>query len=227
MYQLKFVLLLVILLAIGKGGGADEDSSEVATTTSKASTTSDGDLNAETCGRERQGCCSEIYLGDEEHLLKCFTIHSTKLPAEGDQDMAKTMRFLSCFVECLYKQKKYIGKNDSINMKMVKLDAENLYKDYPKEKKYHIEMMDFCRKDAVTLYNLLKASPGSAALLKGACRPYLMMVFLCQSNYHEKHGCPYFRWEGNDKEKTTKVCQESKDKCYKIDGLVPPKKSIL
>jgi len=37
-------------------------------------------------------------------------------------------------VECLYKQKKYIGKSDTINMKMVKLDAEKMYVDRPKEK---------------------------------------------------------------------------------------------
>jgi len=82
-------------------------------------------------------------------------------------------------------------------MKMVKLDAEKMYVDRPKEKEYHIEMYDYCRKDAVGVYNLLKASPGAKVLLKDACRPYLFMVFMCMSDYHQKHECPYFRWEGS------------------------------
>lgn len=133
--------------------------------------------------------------------------------------------FLQCFVECLYKQKKYIGKSDTINMKMVKLDAEKTFVDRPKEKDYHIAMFEFCRKDAVGVYNLLKASPGAKVLLKGACRPYLLMVFMCISDYHQKHECPYFRWEGTAKAGTKDMCENAKAECYQIDGITLPTKS--
>lgn len=36
-----------------------------------------------------------MYLGDEETLMKCFSIHSDRLPADGDMDMAKSLKFLS------------------------------------------------------------------------------------------------------------------------------------
>lgn len=44
---------------------------------------------------QRDGCCSELYVGNEEDLTKCFIIHSPKLPMDGDTDIGKTMRFLS------------------------------------------------------------------------------------------------------------------------------------
>ncbi|XP_022231902.1 uncharacterized protein LOC111080534 [Drosophila obscura] len=213
------VLLLVAIVA-----GQEQDSEE---TTSIAISSSGEDLTEQKCGKERNGCCEELYIGTEEELVKCFTIHSSKLPPDGDSDVGKTLRFLSCFVECLYKQKKYIGKSDTINMKMVKLDAETTYADRPKEKEYHIRMFEHCRKDAVGIYNLLKASPGAKALLKNACRPYLLMVFLCQSDYHQKHECPYFRWEGTEKAGTKDTCEDARDKCYLIDGIAPPTKSPL
>nr|XP_036669496.1 uncharacterized protein LOC118876965 [Drosophila suzukii] len=186
-----------------------------------------GELTEDKCNQSRDGCCSELYVGEEEDLVKCFVIHSPKLPADGDSELGKTLRFLSCFVECLYKQKKYIGKSDTINMKMVKLDAEKMYVDRPKEKEYHIEMYDYCRKDAVGVYNLLKASPGAKVLLKDACRPYLFMVFMCMSDYHQKHECPYFRWEGSANAGTKDQCEEAKSKCYLIDGITLPTKSPL
>lgn len=34
---------------------------------------------------------------------------------------------------------------------MVKLDAETLYADRPKEQAYHIKMFDYCRKDGELL----------------------------------------------------------------------------
>lgn len=104
-------------------------------------------------------------------------------------------------------------------MKMVKLDAEKTYEKRPKEKDYHINMYDFCRKDAVGVYNLLKASPGAKALLNNACRPYLLMVFLCTSEYHQKHECPYFKWEGTSKDGTKDQCEKAKAKCYAIEGI--------
>nr|ADE06695.1 RT06918p [Drosophila melanogaster] len=186
---------------------------------------SSGDLTEDKCNTSRAGCCSELYIGEEEDLVKCFVIHSPKLPVDGDADIGKTLRFLSCFVECLYKQKKYIGKSDTINMKMVKLDAEKTFVDRPKEKDYHIAMFEFCRKDAVGVYNLLKASPGAKVLLKGACRPYLLMVFMCISDYHQKHECPYFRWEGTAKAGTKDMCENAKAECYQIDGITLPTKS--
>ncbi|XP_020803506.1 uncharacterized protein LOC110180187 [Drosophila serrata] len=202
---------LTLVLVFNSGAQDPEESTTVAT--------SGGDLSEEKCNKNRDGCCSELYIGNEEDLTKCFVIHSPKLPADGDSDIGKTLRFLSCFVECLYKQKKYIGKSDTINMKMVKLDAEKMYENRPKEKEYHIAMYDFCRKDAVGVYNLLKASPGAKVLLKGACRPYLLMVFMCMSDYHQKHECPYFRWEGTTKAGTKEQCEEAKAKCYVIDGI--------
>ncbi|XP_039228432.1 uncharacterized protein LOC6531322 [Drosophila yakuba] len=207
---------LLILVAVAKAQD-NEETSSVATYT--------GDLTEEQCNTSRDGCCSELYIGEEEELTKCFVIHSTKLPADGDTDVGKTLRFLSCFVECIYKQKKYIGKSDTINMKMVKLDAEKTYADRPKEKDYHIAMFDHCRKDAVGVYNLLKASPGAKVLLKGACRPYLLMVFMCISDYHQKKECPYFRWEGTAKAGTKDLCENAKAECYQIDGITLPTKS--
>ncbi|XP_033233949.1 uncharacterized protein Obp58d [Drosophila pseudoobscura] len=213
--------LLPLLLVAMVAGQDSEESSSI------SSSSSGEDLSEEKCGKERNGCCSELYIGEEEELVKCFTIHSSKLPPDGDSDIGKTLRFLSCFVECLYKQKKYIGKSDTINMKMVKLDAETTYADRPKEKEYHINMFEHCRKDAMGIYNMLKASPGAKALLKNACRPYLLMVFLCQSDYHQKHECPYFRWEGTEKAGTKDQCEDAKDKCYLIDGIAPPTKSTI
>ncbi|XP_043645373.1 uncharacterized protein LOC122614783 [Drosophila teissieri] len=206
----------LVLLAAAKAQDSEETSAVV---------TSTGDLTEEQCSTSRDGCCSELYIGEEEELTKCFVIHSTKLPADGDTDVGKTLRFLSCFVECIYKQKKYIGKSDTINMKMVKLDAEKTYADRPKEKDYHIAMFDHCRKDAVGVYNLLKASPGAKVLLKGACRPYLLMVFMCISDYHQKKECPYFRWEGTAKAGTKDLCENAKAECYQIDGITLPTKS--
>jgi len=102
-----------------------------------------------------------------------------------------------------------------------------MYVDRPKEKEYHIEMYDYCRKDAVGVYNLLKASPGAKVLLKDACRPYLLMVFMCMSDYHQKHECPYFRWEGSANAGTKDQCEEAKSKCYVIDGITLTTKSPL
>ncbi|KAH8402348.1 hypothetical protein KR009_011513 [Drosophila setifemur] len=211
MVKLSCYWLILALVGVARAQDSGE-TTEVATLDDK-------------CGKNRDGCCSEIYVGEEDEMVKCFVIHSPKLPAPGDTDMGKTLRFLSCFVECMYKQKKYIGKSDTINMKMVKLDAEKMYADRPKEKEYHIAMFDFCKKDAVTVYNLLKASPGAKTLLKDACRPYLLMVFLCISDYHQKHECPYFRWEGTAKAGTKEQCEEAKAKCYAIDGITLPPKS--
>ncbi|XP_016952945.1 uncharacterized protein LOC108026510 [Drosophila biarmipes] len=216
MVKLLSYWVILVLVAFSEA----QESEEVDTVASSV-----GDLTEEKCNKKRDGCCSELYIGEEEDLVKCFTIHSAKLPADGDSDIGKTLRFLSCFVECLYKQKKYIGKSDTINMKMVKLDAEKIYADRPKEKEYHIEMYDYCRKDAVGVYNLLKASPGANVLLKGACRPYLLMVFMCMSDYHQKHECPYFRWEGTTKAGTKDQCEEAKSKCYLIDGITLATKS--
>ncbi|XP_017004325.2 uncharacterized protein Obp58d [Drosophila takahashii] len=218
MVKLSCCWTFLILLTFSRA----QDAEETAIVSS-----SESDLTEDKCNNKRDGCCSELYIGDEEDMVKCFVIHSPKLPADGDSDIGKTLRFLSCFVECLYKQKKYIGKSDTINMKMVKLDAEKMYADRPKEKEYHIEMYDFCRKDAVGVYNLLKASPGAKVLLKNACRPYLLMVFLCMSDYHQKHECPYFRWEGSEKAGTKDLCEDAKAKCYLIDGITLPTKSPL
>ncbi|EDW02632.1 uncharacterized protein LOC6561159 [Drosophila grimshawi] len=176
-------------------------------------------LTAEQCGKKRSGCCSELYIGDLDWLSKCLSMHANKMPAEIEADMGKTFKFLSCFVECVYKQRKYIGKSDTINMKMVKLDAETLYADRPKEQEYHIKILDFCRKDAITKYNLIKFAPGFKAIVKNACRPFLMMVFLCQAEYHMKQECPYFRWESNDKSGGKEMCKDARAKCYEIDGI--------
>ncbi|XP_034650298.1 uncharacterized protein LOC117889896 [Drosophila subobscura] len=220
-------LALLLLAMVAVQAQDSEESTSIEIASSSSSSSSSEDLTEEKCGKERKGCCSELYIGEEADLVKCFTIHSSKLPPDGDSDVGKTLRFLSCFVECLYKQKKYIGKSDTINMKMVKLDAETAYADRPKERDYHIAMLDHCRKDAMGIYNLLKASPGAKALLKNACRPYLLMVFLCQSDYHQKHECPYFRWEGSDKAGTKDSCAEAKDKCYHIEGIASPTNSSL
>ncbi|XP_017053601.1 uncharacterized protein LOC108096502 [Drosophila ficusphila] len=218
MVKLGCCFMVLILVSISEA----QDSEETDLVESSV-----GDLTEEKCNKKRNGCCSELYIGEEEDLVKCFVIHSQKLPADGDTDVGKTLRFLSCFVECIYKQKKYIGKSDTINMKMVKLDAEKMYADRPKEKEYHIAMYDSCRKDAVGVYNLLKSSPGAMVLLKGACRPYLLMVFMCMSDYHQKHECPYFRWEGSNSSGTKDQCELAKSKCYQIDGITLPTKSPL
>ncbi|XP_030562259.1 uncharacterized protein LOC115763706 [Drosophila novamexicana] len=212
------VCLLLGLLLVGQVLAQDSEETAVEAGSIES-------LTEEKCGMKRSGCCSDLYLGDEETLMKCFSIHSNRLPPDGDKDMGKTLKFLSCFVECLYKQRKYIGKSDTINMKMVKLDAEILYADRPKEQAYHIKMFDFCRKDAMTVYNLLKTSPGAKAMLKNACRPFLLMVYLCQSDYHQKHECPYFRWEGDEKAGTKQQCHDARAKCYAIDGIAAPEDS--
>ncbi|XP_017864604.1 PREDICTED: uncharacterized protein LOC108614897 [Drosophila arizonae] len=211
-----FLSLLLLLPLLGLVQAQDVSEEEV------AEPSPIDNLTLDQCDKKRRGCCSDLYLGDEETLMKCFSIHSDRLPAEGDTDMSKSLKFLSCFVECLYKQRKYVGKSDTINMKMVKLDAEILYADRPKEQAYHIKMFDYCRKDAMKLYNLLKASPGAKAMLKNACRPFLLMVYLCQSEYHKKHECPYFRWEGREKSNTKKPCHDAKVKCYELDGIPAP-----
>ncbi|KRK00134.1 Odorant-binding protein 58d [Drosophila yakuba] len=77
---------LLILVAVAKAQD-NEETSSVATYT--------GDLTEEQCNTSRDGCCSELYIGEEEELTKCFVIHSTKLPADGDTDVGKTLRFLS------------------------------------------------------------------------------------------------------------------------------------
>ncbi|XP_017837080.1 uncharacterized protein LOC108596128 [Drosophila busckii] len=214
-----FCLLFCTAVLFGQVLPQDsEESAEV-----KPSASTDGALTAETCSTERAGCCSTMFLGPTDSLLKCYAIHSSKMPASGDKDTAKTLSFLSCFVECLYKQRKYIGKNDSINMKMVKLDAAQLYKDRPKEKEYYIRMFEYCRKDAMPMYNSMKNSPGAKALLRNACRPFLMFVYLCQAEYHTKHECPYFRWEGSSKAGNKESCAADRAKCYGIDGLKVPK----
>ncbi|KAH8233345.1 hypothetical protein KR026_007223 [Drosophila bipectinata] len=219
MVNLSLCWLPLVLVAISEAQGSEE-----ATTVASVG---GSDLTAAKCGKKRAGCCSELYIGEEDELEKCFVIHASKLPQDGESDIGKTFRFLSCFVECLYKQKKYVGKSDTINMKMVKLNAETTFADRPKEKEYHIAMFDYCRKDASSMYNLLKASPGAKALLRGACRPYLLMVFLCVADYHHEHECPYFRWEGTTKAGTKDQCEKDKAQCYAIDGLtVPTEKPI-
>ncbi|XP_017077375.1 uncharacterized protein LOC108112138 [Drosophila eugracilis] len=216
MVKLSYCWAVLVLVAIAEAQESDE---------TELVDSSVDDLTEDKCNHKRAGCCSELYIGDEEQLVKCFAIHSAKLPPEGDSDIGMTLRFLSCFVECIYKQKKYIGKGDTINMKMVKLDAEKMYENRPKEKEYHIEMYESCRKDAVGVYNILKASPGAKVLLKGACRPYLLMVFMCMSDYHQKHECPYFRWEGSKSAGTKDTCEDAKAKCYVIDGITLPAKN--
>ncbi|XP_030388531.1 uncharacterized protein LOC115634775 [Scaptodrosophila lebanonensis] len=231
MFALRFYLtsiLLILGITVTSilnvcADDPEEVDQEVVVNTTLATPTSPGEFNEETCSKEHNGCCNELYIGEEDSLMKCFAIHSAKMPPPGDSDTSKALKFLSCFVECIYKQKKYIGKNDSINMKMVKNDAEKMYAGRPKEKEYYIKMYDFCRKDAVGSLNIIKNTPSGKAMFKDACRPYLLMVFLCQADYHKKHDCPYFRWEGNRKDGTEKMCEAAKEKCYAVDGIVVPK----
>lgn len=74
----------------------------------------------------------------------------------------------------------------------------------------------------MNVYGLLKASPGAKAMLKNACRPFLLMVYICQTEYHKKHECPYFRWEGTEKAQTKQPCRDAKAKCYELDGITAP-----
>ncbi|KAH8305926.1 hypothetical protein KR018_004133 [Drosophila ironensis] len=219
MVKLNCGWLVLVLVAISKAQEDSEDSTTVATT-------SNGALTEETCGKKRSGCCDELYMGEDEVIQKCMILHAPKLPDPDEKDTGKLLRFLSCFVECLYKHNKYIGKSDTVNMKMVKLHAETAFADRPKEKEYYIGMYDFCRKDGSNVYNLIKATPGAKVLLKGTCRPYLLMVFLCIADYHKTHGCPYFRWEGNYKKGTEDQCEDARAKCYAIDGIVLPERKF-
>ncbi|XP_004537653.1 uncharacterized protein LOC101458235 [Ceratitis capitata] len=160
----------------------------------------------------------------DEPTAKCFVLHENNIPKEDDKDPIKLFGFISCLVECIYTKRHYIGKNsETLNMKAVKADAENLYAARPKEKQYHVELYEFCRKEAFKLYTLIKASPAGLVIFKNSCKPYFVFVYLCQIEYHKKKTCPYFMWQGNEDDETMlSQCKAAKEQCYKIDGLTPP-----
>lgn len=62
------------------------------------------------------------------------------------EELSNTWICLQCFMDCFYKKSKYIPKGGTLNMKMVKLDAEHLYEKRPKEKEYYIKAYDECNK---------------------------------------------------------------------------------
>ncbi|KAH8407492.1 hypothetical protein KR222_002805, partial [Zaprionus bogoriensis] len=168
----------------------------------------------------RSGCCSDLFLGDHPILLKCMMMHSSNMPDPDDLNMEPLMKFFSCLIECFYKKSKYIGKGDTLNMKMVKLDAEHLYAERPKERDYYIRVMDDCNKKISREFGMLKNSPALKALFKNSCRPFFTLIFVCYADYHQKHSCPYFRW--SDLSEDEHQCKDAKEKCYEMDGLEVP-----
>lgn len=46
----------------------------------------------------------------------------------------------------MYKKSRYIGKGDTLNMKMVRLDAQLQYATRPKEMEYYINSYEECNK---------------------------------------------------------------------------------
>lgn len=171
-----------------------------------------------------------------EALIKVFSVRIQNDIEELSSNLSTSFQ---CLVECFYKKNKYIGKGDTLNMKMVKMDAEHQFAERPKEKAYYIKAYDDCNKrgrnsfcyrsEDKTLpifivtkeFGAIKNSPAVKALFKNACRPFFTLIFLCHSDYHTKNSCPYFRWEDADNEEH---CKDAREKCYEIDGLEVPER---
>ncbi|XP_060651411.1 uncharacterized protein LOC132788109 [Drosophila nasuta] len=215
----KLIVLLLALIAAALSEVLGEDSSEVVEPVES--------LTEELCSKKRNGCCSDFFMGDNPNMLKCMAIHSAKMPDADDEDVGKLMKFMSCFVECFYKKSKFIGKGDTLNMKMVKLEAETLYGERPKEKEYFVKSYEHCRTHVQTEFNLMKNTPGSKALLKNTCRPFFMYLHMCVMEYHQKYECPYFRWKPDMLSGKDSSCKEARAKCYAIDGIKPPLMDML
>ncbi|XP_034480064.1 uncharacterized protein LOC117785908 [Drosophila innubila] len=220
MNQLNYTVIILIFGLIFADQILGEDSEEAVDSVES--------LTEESCSKKRSGCCSEFFMGDSPNIAKCMTIHSSKMPDEDSEDLGKLFKFMSCFVECVYKRSKFIGKGDALNMKMVQLEAEQLYEERPKEKDYFLKSYESCRKKTQLEFNLLKSTPGIKSLLKNACRPYFMLLHMCVMDYHQKHECPYFRWESNSLDgKDQSFCERARAKCYAIDGLKVPANQLL
>ncbi|KAM8711240.1 hypothetical protein ACLKA7_000388 [Drosophila subpalustris] len=214
MNQLYFILIFLLLSLVAVDQILGQDSEEAVDAVES--------LTAETCSRKRSGCCSQFFMGDSPNLVKCMSIHSSKMPDADSEDFGKLFKFMSCFVECVYKKSKFIGKGDTLNMKMVQLEAENLYAERPKEKEYFLKSYEKCRQKTQPQFNLLKSTPGVKSLLNNACRPYFMLLHMCVMDYHHKNECPYFRWESSSKGDDRSSCNKARAKCYEIDGLPVP-----
>ncbi|XP_051861867.1 uncharacterized protein LOC127565752 [Drosophila albomicans] len=106
-------------------------------------------------------------------------------------------------------------------MKMVQLEAENLYAEQPKEKEYFVATYEKCQPIVSEQYNTLMTSPPAKAALKPMCRPFFSLLHLCFMEYHKKNECPYFRWQKNGKSEESTACKQARNKCYEIDGIRP------
>ncbi|XP_037944168.1 uncharacterized protein LOC119676973 [Teleopsis dalmanni] len=73
----------------------EEVESVTPSSSSNANDVSISALDETKCMKSRNGCCDELFIGDEQSLMKCFALHQSKMPKDNENDPAKLMKFLS------------------------------------------------------------------------------------------------------------------------------------